>query len=104
MIRGKHQTMGEDNRDDGGPCTMEESDCTFIHVRGTQLEHVAPVHFVKSSMSPAHLQRKQSWWNMVHHAHVSKMLLSRRWKYFLKRRSHRRRMDVRLRPRLEGDL
>ena len=82
--------MGEGNQDDGEPCTMEESDetstskTTFIHARGTQLEHVAPVHFVKSSMSPAHLQRKQSWWNMVRHAHASKMLLSRRWKYFLK--------------------
>jgi hypothetical protein len=74
---------------------------SFIHARGTQFEHMAPVHFVKSSMSPAHLQKKQSWWNMVRHAHASKMLLSRRWKYFLKRRSHRRRMDVRLRPRPE---
>ena len=107
MTRGKHRTMGEGNQDDGEPCTMEESDetstskTTFIHARGTQLEHVDPVHFVKSSMSPAHLQRKQSWWNMVRHAHASKMLLSRRWKYFLKRRSHRRRMDVRLRPRPE---
>ena len=103
-IRRKHQTMEEGDRDDDKPYTTEESGGTpspkptFIHARGTQLEHVAPVHFVKSSMSPAHLQRKQSWWNMVRHAHASKMLLSRRWTYFLKRRSHRRRMDVRLRP------
>jgi hypothetical protein len=107
MIRGKHQKMGEGNRDDGRPCTTKERDetstskTTFIHVRGTQFEHVSPVHFVKSSMSPAHLQRKQSWWNMVRHVHASKMILSKRWKYFLKRRSHRRQMDVRLRQRPE---
>jgi hypothetical protein len=70
----------------------------FIHARGIQLEHMAPIHFVKSSMSPAHLQRKQSWWNTAYYAHDSKMLLSRRWTYFLRRRTHRRRMDVRLRP------
>ena len=90
--------MGKDDRDDVRSCTKEEGDCTFIHARGTQLEQVAPVHFVKSSMSPAHLHMRLSWRNMVCHAHASKMLLSKRWKYLLKRRSHRRRMDVRLRP------
>jgi hypothetical protein len=99
--RGKHQTTGKEYQDDGRSGTKEEGDCTFIHARGTQLEQAAPVHFIKSSMSPAHLHRRMSWRNTVCHAHASKMLLSRRWKYFLKRRSHRRRMDVRLRPRLE---
>jgi hypothetical protein len=97
-IRGKHQTMGKEYQDDASPGTEKENDCTYIHTRGTQLEQVAPVHFIKSSMSPAHLHMRLSWRNMVCHAHASKMLLSKRWKYLLKRRSHRRRMDVRLRP------
>ena len=118
-IRREHQALNQETREreDGRPRTTGEAKSHYrvpqtgpvtdetptpkpliIHARGIQLEHVAPIHFVKSSMSPAHLQRKQSWWNTAYHAHASKMLLSRRWTYFLRRRTHRRRMDVRLRP------
>ena len=90
--------MGKEYQDDARSDAENENDCTYIHARGTQLEQVAPVHFIKSSMSPAHLHMRLSWRNMVCHAHASKMLLSKRWKHLLKRRSHRRRMDVRLRP------
>jgi hypothetical protein len=119
MIRRKHQTMNQKTQEEahGEPRTIGESEShyrasqtgpaadeipttkpLFIHGRGIQLDHVVPIHFVKSSMAPAHLQRKQSWWNTAYHAHASKMLLRRRWTYFLRRRTHRRRMDVQLRP------
>ena len=98
ITRKQHQTMGKEYQDDARSDAENENDCTYIHARGIQLEQVSPVHFIKSSMSPAHLHMRLSWRNMVCHAHASKMLLSKRWKYLLKRRSHRRRMDVRLRP------
>jgi hypothetical protein len=105
MIGSRRREHQESNletheREDGRSHTTDETDETptpkplIIHVRGIQLEHVDPIHFVKSNMSPVHLQRRQSWWNTAYHAHASKLLLSRRWTYLLRRRSHRRRMDV----------
>jgi hypothetical protein len=70
-----------------------------IHVRGLHLEHLAPIHFIKTSVSPAHLQMKRSWWSTAYHTHASKMLLSSRWTYILRRRTHRLRTDIRLRLR-----
>jgi hypothetical protein len=97
-IRREHQTMNQETQEqeDGGsrttgeakshhrvpqtvPMTNETPTPTSltIHARGLQLEHLVPIHFVKSSMSPDHLQRRRSWWNTAYHAHASKMLLSR---------------------------
>jgi hypothetical protein len=119
-IRREHQTMNQETQkqEDGEPHTTEEAKSHHrvpqtvpmsnetptatsltIHVRGLQLEHLAPIHFIKTSVSPAHLQMKRSWWSTAYHTHASKMLLSRRWTYILRRRTHRLRTDVRVRLR-----
>jgi hypothetical protein len=119
-IRREHQTMSQETQEqeDGEPHTTEEvkshhrvpqtvpmSNKTptptplTIHVRGLHLEHLAPIHFIKTSVSPAHLHLKRSWWSTAYHSHAWKMLLSRRWTYILRRRTHRLRTDVRLRLR-----
>jgi hypothetical protein len=119
-IRREHQTMNQETQkqENGAPRTTEEAKSHHrvpqtlpmsnetptptpltIHARGLQLEHLAPIHFIKTSVSPAHLQMKRSWWGTAYHAHASKILLSRRWTYILRRRTHRLRTDVRLRLR-----
>ena len=120
MIRRDHQMRNQETQEqeNGAPSTTGEAKSHHrvprtvpmtnetptptpltIHVRGLQLEHLAPIHFIKTSVSPAHLQMKRSWRNMAYHAHTSKILLSRRWTYLLRRRTHRRQTDVRLRLR-----
>ena len=119
-IRREHQTMNQETQEqeDGEPHTTGQASSPHrvpqtvpmtnetptptpltIHTRGMQLEQLAPVHFIKTSVSPAHLHMKRSWWSTAYHAHASKMLLSRRWTYILGRRTHRLRTDVRLRLR-----